>query len=217
MHRYPIRTAALLARASYSATTHPSVAPLIQRSLDRNDVQAHMLNNGILLIPGSNSLMDYLKFNLRVLNIGGKRFAMSADATEIEGRIRWHQGFLAHAKEVQDWVQANKFDVKTIIGHSLGAAAAQILSRGWRVPAIAFAAPRPCKTDTPRTVSPLCLCINRHDDTVCTLPSSFHHAGEVHECRTRRSLFGPDHAMHHYITAVDEAQRAGLLPKSWPL
>ena len=71
MHRYPIKTAAQLAEASYSATTHPSVAPRIKRSLNEDDVEAHFLDNGILLIPGSNSVIDYLKFNLRILNIGG--------------------------------------------------------------------------------------------------------------------------------------------------
>ena len=40
MHRYPIKTAAQLAQASYSATSHPSVAPEILRSLNKGDVEA---------------------------------------------------------------------------------------------------------------------------------------------------------------------------------
>jgi hypothetical protein len=68
-----------------------------------DDVEAHFLKNGILLIPGSNSLMDYLKFNLRTLNLGGKQYRMS-DATTKKGAsgTTWHQGFLAHAKIIFD-------------------------------------------------------------------------------------------------------------------
>ena len=216
MHRYNIKNAAQLARASYSATSHPSIKPLLRASLDKRDVQAHLLKNGILLIPGSNSLMDYLRYNLRVLRIGAKKYRMSNDKTEALNGVRWHQGFLAHAKVIQDWVAENNFKVKYIIGHSLGAAAAQILSRSWRVPAIGFAAPRPCRKNAPRPLSPLCLCINRSDDGVCALPSSFHHSGQVKECKARGSVFSPDHSMRHYVKAVAETQAAGKLMKNWP-
>jgi len=93
MHSYDIETAALLAEASYKAKTHPTVKPLIKMSLDeRDDVEAHLLTNGVLLIPGSNSLMDYLKFNLRVLNLGGKQYRMSDETTKKGASgTTWHQ------------------------------------------------------------------------------------------------------------------------------
>lgn len=217
MHRYPIKTAAQLAQASYTATTHPSVKDKIARSLDKNDVQAHLLDNGVLLIPGSNSFMDYLRFNLRPLRIGGKRFRMSDESTErgASGTI-WHQGFLAHAKEIFDWVEAGPEKPIYVIGHSLGAAAVQILTKSWNIPGIGFAAPRPRKHKGALAKTKHCLCINRHDDTVCTLPSAFNHVGKVETCRASTSVFGPDHAMRHYKKAVDEAQAAGKLPEKWP-
>ena len=217
MHRYPIKTAVQLAKASYSAETHPSVKPHIARSLDKDDVQAHLLDNGVLLIPGSNSFMDYLRFNLRVVRIGRKRYRMSDDDTGKghSGTI-WHQGFLAHAKAIYDWVEEGDAKPKYVIGHSLGAAAVQVLTKSWSIPGIGFAAPRPRKHSGKLAGSEHCLLINRHDDTVCTLPSSFNHVGTVETCQAASSVFGPDHAMKHYEKAVAEAQKSGKLSAKWP-
>jgi hypothetical protein len=217
MHRYKISDAVNLAEASYQGKRHPSLTTKIARSLDKDDVQAHLLDNGILLIPGSNSLMDYLRFNLRVLNIGGKRYRMSNETTQkgASGTV-WHQGFLAHAKVIYDWIEQLGEKPTYIIGHSLGAASTQILSKSWTVPGIGFAAPRPRRSRGRVKDDNLCLCINRNDDTVCDLPVSFHHMGQVHRCSPRRSVFGPDHAMKHYRTAVEEQQAAGKLHNQWP-
>lgn len=217
MHRYPVTTAAQLAEASYSADTHPSVAPRIARSLNDGDVEAHMLDNGVLLIPGSNSVMDYLRFNLRVLNIGGRRFGIGSDATErgASGTI-WHQGFLKHAHAIFEWVEAGQRRPIYIIGHSLGASAAQILSKSWKVPAIGFAAPRPRKARGPIVNDELSLCILRDDDPVCGLPGGFHHMGHTHLCRASRSAFGMNHTMAHYRAVVAEEQAAGRLGANWP-
>lgn len=215
--RYPLKTAAQLADASYKATTHPSVAHKIARSLDQDDVQAHLLDNGVLLIPGSNSLMDYVRFNLRVLAIGGKRFKMSSDTAEkgASGTF-WHQGFLRHAKVIYDWVDAGGSKPTYIIGHSLGAAATQILTKSWKVSGVGFAAPRTRKHRGPLSGEEHCLCLNRSDDPVTSLPGSFNHIGTVTKWKASSSVFGPDHAMRHYKTAVTEAQAAKKLPKNWP-
>jgi hypothetical protein len=90
------------------------------------------------------------------------------------------------------------------------------LSKSWRVPAIGFAAPRPRKARGRVAHDGLCLCINRDDDTVCDLPTSFHHMGRVHKCRARRSSFGPDHSMKHYRQVVAEQQAQGSLQTHWP-
>ena len=217
MHSYDIETAAKLAEASYTAKSHPSVKPEIEISLDKNDVEAHLLKNGILLIPGSNSLMDYVRYNLRVLNLGGKQYRMSDEGTEKGASgTTWHQGFLAHAKVIYDWLEERNKKPKFIIGHSLGAAATQILSKSWRVPGIGFAAPRPRRYAGRVKYDDLCLCINRNDDMVCDLPTSFHHMGKVVSCRHLSFPFAMKHAMHHYRTAVEEQQEAGKLQKSWP-
>ena len=217
LHRYPIDTAAKLAEASYKADSHSSVKPRLARSLDQGDVQAHLLDNGVLLIPGSNSVMDYLKFNLRIQNIGGKRYAIKEKTTEkgASGTI-WHQGFLRHAKVIFDWIEAGGQRPVYIIGHSLGAAATQVLSKSWHVPGIGFAAPRPRYARGRIVKDDLCLCINRDDDPVCLLPGSFHHMGKVHKCRSRWSSLGLNHNMRHYRKVVAEEQAGGRLGTHWP-
>jgi len=217
MHRYPIATAAQLAEASYSAKSHPSVAPLIQASLDEDDVQAYFLKNDILLIPGSNSVADYLKFNLRMIRLGQTRYRMSDDIYQRghSGTI-WHQGFLAHAKVIFDWLKKETLKPKIIIGHSLGAASTQILSKSYSTTGIGFAAPRPRKAKGDIQNDEFCLCINRDDDTVCDLPGTFNHMGKVLKCKARTSVFGPDHAMKHYRKVVKEQQEDGTLSSHWP-
>lgn len=216
-HRYEIKLAAQMAEASYKGRSNASLANAWRDGLDENDVQALFLKGDILLIPGSNSVMDYLKYNLRVLNIGGKRYRLADDDTEkgASGTV-WHQGFLAHAKVIFDWLERKNHRPKYVIGHSLGAAATQILVRTYGVPGIAFAAPRPRRNRGAIKHSNLCLCINRDDDSVCDLPGSFHHMGRVHQARARRSVFGPDHSMKHYRKVIDEQQTAGRLGTHWP-
>lgn len=218
MHRYPIKTAAHLAKASYKAETHPSVAPHLANTFRQgNDLQAHFLSNGVLLIPGTNSVRDWISVNLRIFNIGNTQYRLN-DTTTAKGAsgTLWHQGFLAHARAIWDWMQAHDQKPKYIIGHSLGAAAAQILTKSYGVYGIGFAAPRPRKHRGAIVNGDRCLCINRDDDTVCALPTSFHHLGKVHRCKAKGSNFGPDHHMKHYRKVVDEQIAAGLLPEKWP-
>lgn len=216
-HSYDIALAAKMVEASYRGASHRSLARDVQAELDKNDVQALFLKQKILLIPGSNSVSDYLKFNLRVLNIGGKRYRLNDDDTEkgASGTV-WHQGFLTFAKEIYDWLERENLRPKYIMGHSLGAAATQILVRTYGVPGIAFAAPRPRRSSGSIKHSNLCLCLNRDDDSVCDLPPSFHHMGRVHRARAAASVFGPDHSMKHYGRVVGEQISAGRLGKKWP-
>ena len=217
MHSYPLDNAAQLAQASYSATRHAVVKTRLAHSLDENDVQAHMLDNGLLLIPGSNSLMDYVKFNFRIINIGGTRYRMSDDDTAAgaSGTI-WHQGFLAHAKTIYDWVETLPTRPVFIIGHSLGAAATQILSKSWNIAGVGFAAPRPRRHKGPLANTERCLCLNRPDDLVCRLATGFNHIGQVRTLNATGTAFGPDHAMKHYKNAVRAGIEANQLPRIWP-
>lgn len=225
MQTHTIQEAARLAEASYKgnalrprkARAHRRLKQDIKDSCTTKGADAHYMNNGVLLIPGSNSLMDYLRYNLRVLKIGGKRYKMSDTATgEDSNGNTWHQGFLAHAKIILDWVEEKHEVPKFIIGHSLGAAATQILCKNWNVPGIAFAAPRPRRHADNGAGKDLCLCINRHDDAVGSLPPSFHHMGKVVICTSRSSPFRSEHPMKHYRSAVAEHQARGKLAKSWP-
>lgn len=216
-HSYDIKLAAKMAEASYKGRRSTSLAPSIRHELNEKDVEAYFLKGNILLIPGSNSVADYLKYNLRVLNIGGKRYRLSDNDTE-EGAsgTTWHQGFLAHAKVIFDWLKRENLKPDYIIGHSLGAAATQILVRSYGVPGIGFAAPRPRRSSGAIKHSALCLCINRDDDPVCDLPGAFHHMGKVHRAKAKSSSLGPDHKMKHYRRVIDEQQTAGTLGDRWP-
>ena len=76
-------------------------------------VEAYMLNNRCLVIPGSNSFWDYAKFNLRLLNIGMPRLNLrlrKRDKKEVKSTVRdktgivWHQGFFTHANHISKWI-----------------------------------------------------------------------------------------------------------------
>ena len=217
--RMDVQEAAAYAEASYAPSTHSKTKNLevISRDEQKNDdVQAHYLpQKQILLIPGTNSLADWRRYNTRVVRIGSKRLKFSKNTTErgLANAI-WHQGFMAHARAVQQWQMANKFPIRFIIGHSLGAASAQILCKCYPIYGIGFAAPRTRPFDKPLRNDKLCLLINRHDDTVCGVPDQFHHCGVVHQMTPRRKI-GMDHSMPNYIAALPKAISDGQVPRKW--
>lgn len=208
--------AAQLAEVSYQARTNRSIKPHLDRSIDHNDVQAHMLKNRVLLIPGSNSAMDYLRFNVRLLNVGGKRYSVKNGATGTAfGRV-WHQGFLAHAMDIYEAFKSKP--PKFIVGHSLGAASAQILSLLWDVPAIGFAAPRLYAGGTPVNNDRNCLCLWRGDDPVGSLPGhKFRHAGRSVRLGRSLSMGVLNHSMKHYRAAISDPNHKSVVPSVWPL
>ncbi|MFL4470688.1 peptidoglycan-binding protein [Tateyamaria armeniaca] len=188
-------------------------------------VEAYMLNNETLLIPGSNSLADYLRFNLRIWALGTRRltFREEAKKQKVDKRTKlgfsrtiWHQGFLRHANKIHHWVGKNPRDwPKVIVGHSLGAAAAQILSKTWAAPAIGFAAPRPRKSHGKIALDGLSLSICRDDDIVCYLPSSFHRTGQSMTLRHASPKSGLNHDMDAYIDALNNRKPGLGIPQIW--
>lgn len=210
--RYTLARAAELAEASYEGKSAEVIGWQWTDTLDQNDVMAHLLTDNTVLITGSNSLMDYIKFNARIQRIGAPRLRLS----NISVPVTWHQGFLAYTKGVQDWLMEKDVKPSFIIGHSLGAAAAQILSAGWDVPAVAFAAPRTCRTANAKALAPKCLCVNRTDDLVCTLPGRFDHLGSVKAYKPSDKSPGMDHHMRHYRRAIEDGVPRNLIPTYWP-
>jgi len=209
--------AAMLAESSYAKSVkHAGLKPRIVATLDANDVQAYMLDDQTLLIPGSDTALDYLKFNLRLMSIGGTRYKVKNSATgEKIGRI-WHQGFLAHAMFVQKTFEASP--PKFIIGHSLGAASAQILSMVWQVPAICFAAPRVYFGGEGIQNSQKCLCLWRTDDPVGRLPNHrFRHAGKSISLGKSRRRGILNHHMRHYNAAIKDPNHSSVIPSVWPV
>ncbi|PUB18576.1 hypothetical protein [Yoonia sediminilitoris] len=212
--RFSIEDAAKLAEASYDSGRITS--PRVLHSCPHKDVQAHVLEGDILLLPGSNSVDDYLKFNLRPLRIGHKKLIMNDNkASKGASGTVWHQGFLAYSAEIFHWLIKQNVAPKFIIGHSLGAAAAQILSKSYNVPTIGFAAPRPKYSRGRVKYDRQCLLINRGDDPVTRLPHRFHHMGVIKKISPakRKDLFA--HSMVQYREIVDQGLQHGLLPSSW--
>ncbi|MEM8978782.1 MAG: hypothetical protein AAGD04_04820 [Pseudomonadota bacterium] len=223
MVHFTLPEAARLALASYKPNRFPDLKAQILTSLNEKHVQAHYLENDVLLVPGSNSLFDYVLYNLRIFRVGGTRYRVVDSNTERDDRtnMRWHQGFLAHAHVVIKWLEDDPKlkgkKPKFIIGHSLGAASAQLLAMVYDCPTITFAAPR-TRTD-PHTSSrgDKCLNILRSDDPVCKLPSSFHHIGLNHELQPAPKKLVGRHHMSKYIWLLDNHKPGPTLPPRWPL
>ncbi len=214
MTSFSLNDAATLAQASYTAERITS--PRVIKSFDRDDVQAHVLEGNVLLLPGSNSLKDYLKFNLRPLRFGGTQLTMSDTKTEKGASgTTWHQGFLRYSRAVFDWLKDEGITPSYIIGHSLGAAATQILSKSYNAPAIGFAAPRPKFVKGKVKNDGRCLILNRTDDIVPKLPGAFTHMGHPKLLRTPSNRKFLAHSMPRYQEIVGNAVQQQVLPERW--
>lgn len=177
-----------LIAADYAGRTAPE-------RLDIDGVQASILADGVLLIRGSDERTDWIR-NFRFFPITDK-----GDTT------RWHRGFLAHARIAYAFAKGK--NISCVIGHSLGAACAQIVASSLGVPGIAIASPRPLWGAAPAGANQIrnwC----RTDDLVCSLPPScfgFRHVGSVRWLRPTESHDGEDHRISHYIRALEEHKR----------
>lgn len=219
--KYDIALAAKMVESSYLLFKRPaarnSLKGNIKDTLDKNHVQAVFLKQNILVIPGSNSIADYAMFNLRALNFGGKKYKLNDELTETWGPgVIWHQGFMKHAKVITDWMRRNGHRPKYVMGHSLGAAATQIIVRTHNIHGIAFAAPRVTRGVVQPAPASKCLCLNRTDDKVCGLPTTFQHLGEIREGKTAGGFLRFDHSMENYKRLVTALQTKDDLGTHWP-
>ena len=158
--------------------------------LDRDGVQAFVTADRVLVIPGTNELSDWWKFNFKV----------------VRGATRsWHAGFLKHAQAVYKF--AKGLDVRRITGHSLGAASAQIVGYSLKINTIAFASPKTLAAEWWVSDSNRFLIENicRVDDLVCAVPPNFQHVGTVQWLTPKRHHWGEDHSISNYVDAMREA------------
>ena len=120
--RISIADAAQIAVESYDKTATHLAGRRIEAIL-RGDATAVMLKGNILVVRGSDSVRDYRKYNVRPVRFGHRKLSMKASfgARGASGTV-WHQGFLAHAREVQHFVTTLRRKPSMVIGHSLGAA-----------------------------------------------------------------------------------------------
>ncbi|MEM6577600.1 MAG: hypothetical protein AAF678_03840 [Pseudomonadota bacterium] len=106
-------------------------------------VDAGLTKDGKLVITGSDSWQDYLFYNLRPWRPLPRMREIDQLSTPDLPKGAFHKGFLLHAARVKRFLgdQTPKF----IVGHSLGAAAAQILGTGLGVPTVCLASPQVVK------------------------------------------------------------------------
>jgi len=197
----------------------------VTRRCTTNGVEAHMLNNQYLLIPGSNGPDDDLRFALRIRGLGTRRLTFREEARKLDvdkrtragfSRTIRHQGFLRHANRIYHRVGKGPDNwPRAVIGHSLGAAAAQILSKTWAAPAIGFAAPRPRKTYGKIAFDEPSLSVCRDDDIVCCLPSSFRRTGQTRILRRKSPKGSLNHNTDADIDALNNRKPNLKIPRTW--
>lgn len=192
-------------------------APGVQTSISIETVQASFLDNGTLVIPGTNEPKDWLTN----LNLFGPRDRDEAGMPVLQGdsTLTWHAGFLRHARMV--YAFAKPLKPKLIIGHSLGAAAAQIIGASLRVPTIAFASPRPLRERKSVEVagSDHVLNLLRLDDAVCHVPMAllgFRHVGKTLWMGRQGGEPGEDHRIPNYVGLLSDAIAQGKIDSHWP-
>ena len=215
--RLTIENCADLALKSYAAAKalkRGRSAQGVVAHLDRRGAQAMMLDHKVLLIPGSNELVDWMR-NVNVYNILGKRYKAKASAKSKTGAVL-HSGFNSHANLIGKF--AKEHDAQFVIGHSLGAATAQILGSWLGVPAVGFASPR-VKLGSRRVKNESkILNICRLDDLVTHVPPSeigFRRLGKTVQLIAPETNPGLDHSMPNYIAALDFDTLGDALPRAW--
>ena len=193
-----LTTAADLVQRAYDG----KLGALQVNEIDHDGAQAMMLRDGTLVIPGTNEKSDWSNFNFNV----GKGEA---------GRT-WHAGFLKHAMAVYPFGKGA--GAKLVIGHSLGAASAQIVAASLGIPAICFASPRPLRGQSRVKGEHRVLNVCRADDPVCSLPLpllGFRQIGKV--CWLRPS--DPDepggHNLKSYLKIMKTGKSKPDLPEEW--
>ena len=165
--------------------------------IDRKGVQAYVdLDKRALVVLGTNQLSDWVRYNFNIFREVEPEFGDSGNA--------YHGGFYNYAEIIYYFAKpiSDKFD--TVLGHSLGGAAAQIAGSSLKKTTMAFASPKPLLSGDP-SGRDLVKVLNRDDDTVGKLPFSigavwdYKHIGELIEMNPDSRNIGEDHSMVNYV------------------
>ncbi len=189
--------------------------PDVVETIDLRGVQAAVLKRGVLFIAGTNEFSDWFEFNFDFIHDGPADQHGFSMAPGDSGAV-WHAGFLEHAQIVYAFAKPQK--ISAIIGHSLGAASAQIVGASLGIPSIAFGSPRPLQGAAKFRNEGFVLNVCRTDDTLCHLPPrffGFRHVGSVHWLSPPAPDVGEGHSIRSYIEALEQPLPP-LFPAAWP-
>jgi hypothetical protein len=188
----------------------------VDTRIDVAGVQATWRKDGVLVIPGTNELSDWFDFNLALGGIhpvDGHGF----DVVAGDSGALWHAGFLEHAQRVYMFAKAVR--PRFIVGHSLGAASAQIVGMSLAVPTIAFASPQCCRSRERMANEGWVVNVCRLDDGVCHTPPAFLGFRTIGS----RYWLTPDdpdtdgtHSIDNYAAMLRLKRVRDRLPVDWP-
>lgn len=204
--------AARMMHETYAGTNGNEVV----NQIDVAGVQAVLLKNGVLVIPGTNEFSDWFDFNLNMGAAGGGQ-SHGFEVVAGDSGALWHGGFLEHAQMVYMFAKGAR--PKFIVGHSLGAASAQIVGMSLRVPTIAFASPQTCRSPERMDHEGWVINICRIDDTVCHVPPKllgFRTIGSRYWLKPDTLDVGEDHRIDNYAELLALKRVKEQVPEAWP-
>ncbi|WP_238367584.1 hypothetical protein [Mesobacterium pallidum] len=211
MTKLDLMEAAEMIRASYAGTN----AAEVDVSIDIRGVQAHYLKSGVLVIPGTNEFADWFDFNLNVTSDGAETHGF--EVVPGDSGTLWHAGFLEHAQIVYTFAKGLR--PKFIVGHSLGAASAQIVGCSLQVPTVAFASPQVCRSRNRLPGEGWVMNLCRADDTVCHVPPrflGFRTIGSRYWLSPDEVNVGGDHKVENYMDMLKLKKVKDRVPMAWP-
>lgn len=211
MAKLDLMEAAEIVRASNARSN----AADVEVEIDIRGVQAQYLKSGVLVIPGTNEFADWFDFNLNVTGDGAETHGF--EVVPGDSGTLWHAGFLEHAQIVYTFAKGLR--PKFIVGHSLGAASAQIVGCSLQVPTVAFASPQTCRSRNRLPGEGWVINLCRADDTVCHVPPrflGFRTIGSRYWLSPDEVNVGGDHKVEHYMDMLRLKKVKDRVPMAWP-
>ncbi|GAB5448721.1 alpha/beta hydrolase family protein [Gymnodinialimonas sp.] len=184
--------------------------------INTQGVQAYIMSDHSLLIPGTNAKNDWWSFNLQFGTVLGSQIGW-AELESSVGTAKWYRGFAKHARIL--YLALNGWKPKRIIGHSLGGASAQILGAFYGVPTLSLAAPRPRKGSAKLKKEGWVLNITYEKDLIQAAPPYEFGYRYVGSSRIMKAVAGSSKALHSptdYYPIVQRDIASGRLPAQWP-
>ncbi len=190
----------------------PELLPATHK-IDTGDVRAYCLIDKTIVVPGTDQISDWWKFNLKTKAVEWEELPTTAPGAS--GAL-WHEGFLTHAKTIYKFAQET--GGRRIIGHSLGGASAQIAGASLNLPVVTFGSPAPKLWRSKFPGEHRVANITLSEDPVANLRIlrwvGFRNLGETFELPVAKK---PEvqHSMKTYISIMRLGVFAPFFPKVW--